>query len=246
MVYREPSHHILRRFTMCMYVCVCTRDLRGRLIEVRGVRHVGQALAELAAELTCLSLLIGAGPFPALHSPQLNAFCSKLIKFLWHNVCQVFPSNSDLLLPEVSVPSGPFRGVNDCDKGPFPVRTQMGHFCGKYMMSIMFKTIVVRYPFSTEEVQVLVWSQRLIPNFKHPKHSSDARQVVQKIAILSKRGLTVTNETNTNSFERYIWYCSWTHTFNLCLFKLRHTAWTRYAGFTQQEWAVCIFFWHTC
>lgn len=43
-------------------VCLCTRDLRRRLIEVRGVRHVGQALAELAAELTCLSLLIGAGP----------------------------------------------------------------------------------------------------------------------------------------------------------------------------------------
>lgn len=40
---------------------------------MRGVRHVGQALAELAAELTCLSLLIGAGPsFPRTYCLQLR------------------------------------------------------------------------------------------------------------------------------------------------------------------------------
>lgn len=95
-----------------VFTCVCALDLRGRLIEVRGVRHVGQALAELAAELTCLSLLIAALLSPALHSPELNAFCSSLIKSLWHNVCQVFPSNSYLLFPNVFVPSATFRRVN--------------------------------------------------------------------------------------------------------------------------------------
>lgn len=62
----------------CECVCVRTRDLRRRLIEVRGVRHVGQALAELAAELTCLSLLIGAGP----SFPRTTVFCSNLTKSL--------------------------------------------------------------------------------------------------------------------------------------------------------------------
>lgn len=79
--FAECCRMYVRRHT-CVYVCVCTRDLRGRLIEVRGVRHVGQALAELAAELTCLSLLIAALLSPALHSPELNAFCSSLIKSL--------------------------------------------------------------------------------------------------------------------------------------------------------------------